>query len=528
MRTILQNQKIAKRSRTLPGRPVEHHAARHRPAPSPRWLTRIPLTIPIAVVAVVLSGSLIAWKGIGWSSNPSEIPAPLASARDAAQVVVGTGAPERDPNVDLNYIVQDGETLSEIAYVYNLDFTRLAVYNNLSNPSAIKPGQRLVIPSVGHAQTIKMPTLPKSAGLAVVSMPEPGQQVRIRADQENDGRSVTAHFTLESRQDMQLVRYEWDLGDYHRSFRDGTYWTYDKPGTYNVSLKAWDADGKLHNSNTIYITVPHPGAWASGDQRFITLDDVGQPFDVDGEITSVLGYPSLDESPIVRAGSGEGVRTYAANKAGFYNLAVDKAGESIRYYLFVSPIPSRHVDRADMDWYRTQFNTGTQSNCGPSMVAMAISWALGDYVPVAQVRQTVGWTGDGGIGFEDMIRVLRSRGVKAELKPAWSADDVRRIIDQGQIAVLLYNTSTVRRASGDPTQNLFGAYYKDNVGHYVMVKGYSLDRKWFIVYDPIPSDWSSNSVRYADGISMIGRNRYYAAADLFGSIRINQVLAVSR
>jgi hypothetical protein len=27
---------------------------------------------------------------------------------------------------------------------------------------------------------------------------------------------------------------------------------------------------------------------------------------------------------------------------------------------------------------------------------------------------------------------------------------------------------------------------------------------------------------------MIGRNRYYAAADLFGSIRINQVLAVSR
>jgi LysM repeat protein len=528
MRSILQNQKIAKRSRALPGRPVEHHAARSKTAPSPRWLRRIPITIPIAVVAVVLSGSLIAWKGIGWSSNPSEIPAPIAAARDAAQPAVGTGAPERDPNVDLDYTVQDGETLSEIAYVYKLDFTRLAVYNNLSNPSAIKPGQHLVIPSVAHAQTIRIPVLPKSAGLAIVTRPEPGQQVRIDAAQQNDGRSVTAHFTLEQPPDTKLVRYEWDLGDNHRSFRDGTYWTYDKPGTYNVSLKAWDDNGKVHSSNTIYITVPHPGAWATGDQRFITLDEVGQPFDVPGEVTAVLGYPSLDESPIVRGGAADGVQTYVANQKGFYNLTVDKDGEISHIYLFVSPIPSRNVDRPDMDWYRTQFNTGTQSNCGPSMIAMAISWALGDYVPVAQVRQTVGWTGDGGIGFEDMIRVLKSRGVKAELKPAWSPDDVRKIIDQGQIAILLYNTMSVRRASGDPTQNLFGTYYKDNVGHYVLIKGYSLDRKWFVVYDPIPSDWSSNSVRYSDGISMIGRNRYYAATELFATIRVNQVLAVTR
>ena len=528
MRSILQKQKIARRSRALPGRPVEHHVVHRHAAPSPRWFRRIPLTIPIAAVAVVLSGSLIAWKGIGWSSDPAEVPASIAAARDAVQTAVGTGAPERDPNVDLDYTVQDGETLSEIAYVYQLDFTRLAVYNNLSNPSAIKPGQHLVIPSLSHAQTIKIPTLPKAAGLAVVGRAEAGQQVRIDVDQQNDGRSVTAHFTLEPLRETTLVRYEWDLGDNHRSFRDGTFWTYDRPGTYNVSVKAWDSVGKLHSSNTIYITVPHPGAWASGDQRFITLDDVGEPFDVDGEVTNVLGYPSLDESPIVRAGSGEGVQTYAANKAGFYNLTVDKGGESTRLYLFVSPIPSRQVDRADMDWYRTQFNTGTQSNCGPSMIAMAISWAKGEYVPVAQVREVIGWHGDGGIGFEDMIDVLKSRGVQAQLKPAWSPDDVRKIIDQGQIAILLYNTSSVRRASGDPTQNLFGAYYKDNVGHYVLVKGYSLDRKWFVVYDPIPSDWSSNSVRYTDGISMIGRNRYYAASELFSTIRVNQVLAVSR
>jgi len=66
------------------------------------------------------------------------------------------------------------------------------------------------------------------------------------------------------------------------------------------------------------------------------------------------------------------------------------------------------------------------------------------------------------------------------------------------------------------------------VGHYVLVKGYSLDRKWLVVYDPIPSDWSANSVRYADGISMIGRNRYYAAAQLFATIRRPSVLVIDR
>ena len=32
-------------------------------------------------------------------------------------------------------------------------------------------------------------------------------------------------------------------------------------------------------------------------------------------------------------------------------------------YLFVSPVPSRHVSRDDIDWYRTQFGTGI-ANCG--------------------------------------------------------------------------------------------------------------------------------------------------------------------
>jgi PKD repeat protein len=347
-------------------------------------------------------------------------------------------------------------------------------------------------------------------------------------DKQTDGRTVTAHFTLEPGQESRYASYEWDLGDGRKSFRESTFWTYEKPGTYTVSLKAWDGEGRLHLSNRIYLDVPHPGTWKSGDQRFVTLDDVGEPFEVDGEVIEVLGYSSVAESPIVAAGDENGLHSYSANAGGFFSLTVDRDGERSQLYLFVSPVPSRHADRADVDWYRTQFNTGMQSNCGPSMVSMALGWATGDYVPVAKVREQVGWDGDGGISFEDMIRVLKSHGVGSWMQPVSRAEDLAAIIDSGRIAILLYNTRSVRRASGDLTRNLFGAYYTDDVGHYVLVKGYSLDRKWLVVYDPIPSDWSANSVRYADGISMIGRNRYYPAAELFATIRRPNVLVIDR
>jgi LysM repeat protein len=528
MKWILQNQKVAGRrhapgSREAAEKPPQDAAARHAGKPRRRMAA---LVLVPAAAAAITCAAFLAPPALHPAARPSD-GATGAIGRDSRGPAVGTGALPQDRSVDFGYTVQDGETLSEIAYVYKLDYTQLAIYNNLSNPSAIRPGQRLVIPSVTHAATIKAPTLPKAA-LAISSRPVAGQQVHIDVDQQNDGRSVTAHFTLKPLRGTAFSRYEWDLGDGRWSFRDSTFNTYDKPGTYNVNAKAWDTAGRLHTSNTIYITVPHPGAYATGNQRFVTLDEVGQPFDVDGEITSVLGYDSLEQSPIVHAGSGTGVQTYAANKAGFFNLTVDKAGEESKIYLFVSPVPSRQVDRADVDWYRTQFNTGTQSNCGPSVVSMAIAWALGDYVPVASVREAVGWQGDGGIGFEDMVRVLSAHRVTAEIQPIRDADDIRQIIDQGKIAVFLYNTRTVHRAVGDPTQNLFGSYYTDNVGHYVLIKGYSLDGKWFVVYDPIPSDWASNSVRYGDGISMIGRNRYYAVSDLFASIRLNSVLVISR
>jgi len=536
MRSILKRQKITRWKR-----PSRGSFKRRSPLVDlfPRLLTvlhRVPLVAPVAALAIALSagGGFLAWRLAG-EGRASSVVTMLAAALPAVEPEaprvdepVGSGALARSRDTDFVHVVEAGETLSEIAYLYHLDFSKLALYNNLPNPNAIRPGQRLLIPSIKNEETIKTAALPKSDRLSVVNRAEPGQRIRIAVDKQTDGRTVTAHYTLDAGQDGRYASYEWDLGDGRKSFRESTFWTYEKPGTYTVSLKAWDDDGRLHVSNRIYLDVPHPGTWRSGDQRFVTLDDVGEPFEVDGEVIDVLGYPSVASSPIAAAGAEKGLSSYSANASGFFNLTVDREGELSHLYLFVSPVPSRHADRADLDWYRTQFNTGTLSNCGPSMVSMALAWATGEYLPVAKVREEVGWEGDGGISFEDMVRVLKEQGVSSWMAPVSGIEDVARIIDSGRIAVLLYNTRSVRRASGDATRNLFGSYYAESVGHYVVVKGYSLDRKWLVVYDPVPSDWSANSVRYPDGISMIGRNRYYPTSELFATIRRPNVLVIDR
>jgi hypothetical protein len=60
-----------------------------------------------------------------------------------------------------------------------------------------------------------------------------------------------------------------------------------------------------------------------------------------------------------------------------------------------------------------------------------------------------------------------------------------------------------------------------------LVKGYTLDQRYYVVYDPYPVDWESNSLRYADDATMIGKNRFYAVQQLFDALKTRVVLEVS-
>lgn len=53
---------------------------------------------------------------------------------------------ELEKNNDIKYIVKRGDTLSQIAARYNMDYKTLARYNNISNPDKIFPDQVIYIP----------------------------------------------------------------------------------------------------------------------------------------------------------------------------------------------------------------------------------------------------------------------------------------------------------------------------------------------------------------------------------------------
>jgi hypothetical protein len=80
--------------------------------------------------------------------------------------------------------------------------------------------------------------------------------------------------------------------------------------------------------------------------------------------------------------------------------------------------------------------------------------------------------------------------------------------------------------AGGPRWDLFGRYY--DYGRYVLAKGYCLDRNYFVVYDPYPADWDDNGLRYDDGRTMIGKNRYYQARQVVTSLKAGNLLEVSR
>jgi len=49
---------------------------------------------------------------------------------------------------DSEYFVADGETLSEIAHRFDMTYEQLAAYNEITDPNALVPGQRILVPSI--------------------------------------------------------------------------------------------------------------------------------------------------------------------------------------------------------------------------------------------------------------------------------------------------------------------------------------------------------------------------------------------
>lgn len=61
---------------------------------------------------------------------------------------LGLGEVAFERSEESEYIVAEGETLSGIAYRFDLSLELLASYNEIASPDTLVPGQRILIPSI--------------------------------------------------------------------------------------------------------------------------------------------------------------------------------------------------------------------------------------------------------------------------------------------------------------------------------------------------------------------------------------------
>ena len=439
----------------------------------------------------------------------------------------GAGLEEQDRTIDIDYPIRPGETLSEIAYQYGISYDFLAWYNKISNANKIRVGTVIAIPSLDNIKLAEPQYQQQMAKqLQAAAAARAVKNIEIAFESRNNGAQndsgVTVQFSIVD-PPPDLRSYEWDLGDGKRSFRENPSYEYLEPKTYVVRLTAQDDSGSIYRSNPLYIDIPHPASAVEySTTKFVTLSSPDEYFVTNGTITRVARYANIESAPLDLSESDQFLTKVRFEKSGFYGITVrEESGKEQYYSIFVSPIPTVHADFAvnNFNWYRTQFNTGTSSNCGPASASMAIGWGAGRYFPVSSVRQAIGWQGDGGTSIEELLKVIKNQGIAASIQPLRSVQDIRNVIDSGAIAIILFHTEGVKTSRADPATDLFGKYYNDSVGHYVVIKGYSLNGEYFVIHDPIPSDWGANSFRYGDEISMIGRNRYYLASEVLRSLR---------
>ena len=448
-----------------------------------------------------------------------------------ADFETGAGSQTQDRSRDFEYPVRPGETLSEIAYAYGIPYDFLAWYNKIGNANRIRVGTVIIIPSFENIssneplykqQKVKQRQTPAPVAKAAKSI-QIGYESR-----DNGTNGITAQFSIVN-PPSNLKSYEWDMGDGKRSFRENPSYEYSNPKTYTIRLTAKDDAGVIYRSNHLYIDVPHPASSVEhSTTKFVTLSSPDDYFVINGNIVKVARYADMN-TVLDLSESDRFLTKVRFKKSGYYGVTVrEESGREQYYSIFVSPIPTMHVDLPinNFNWYRTQFNSGTPSNCGPASASMAISWSAGKYFPVSAVRQAVGWQGNGGTSFDELLKVIRSQNVEASVQPLRTAQNMFDVIDSGDIAIILFHTDGVRTSRGNPAVDLFGKYYNESVGHYVVVKGYSLDGDYFVIHDPIPSDWSANSFRYEDEISMIGRNRYFLASEVLNSLRRSEMIVV--
>jgi PKD repeat protein len=435
---------------------------------------------------------------------------------------------ESNISIPTAHTISRGETLRRIADKYGLSITAIVRYNKIIDTRLLNVGASLYLPA--GIEKKRNYSLPGESTADIDSLPK---RLTINAFNTSGNLPLSVDFfpVLDIPDHLSCV---WDFGTDYFSYKEQPTYTYLAYGTYNVRLSVGDHKGREVLSRPLAIQVHNFHCDAEEGLPFYTIDHVNGNLDIsEKKWNRQTNVRLLDmdteimQHPILLQQTNDNVFTAIA--PGYAKVTLINKGTEFGFYLFVSPFPSQHSVEPEFNWYKTQFDTGMYGNCGPACVAIAVHWATGKNITVEKSREEIGLPiKSGALSYHHMMANFDYHRIKSRLTIIDSFDDMKRIIDRGSIAIILFNTTYIQPVDGDERLVFVDRFYPDTTGHYVVIKGYSLDRKYFIVYDPIPGDWQTNSLRYADGVSMIGRNRYFLVEQIFQSIKGKNVLEIAR
>ncbi|MBN1523757.1 MAG: C39 family peptidase [Spirochaetales bacterium] len=441
----------------------------------------------------------------------------MAAASDPGSLMLGKL--HDNPVTPASYIVAAGETIYDIAKKHSVSPYHLIIENRLTGELPLIPGKKLLFP--------KEPDTKKNAG-------------------DSASRSLTISFVRDSliapavvtlKADTALqnkeIDYVWDLGNNRFSFDPSPVVQYIRPGNYTVRLVIRSNSGEYTVSNNLEIKVsgvptdytglPYVTAERAGDLVFLehlfkNPDKSSVSFD---SSTQIIQEPALVEFL--------DTNILVARNTGFSRIKLMKNNTPYEFYLWVSPFPVRLSVEPEYDWYITQFDTGMYGNCGPAGNASAIMWATGKRTTVEGVRGQIGLpNSNGAVGYGHLLGNLLENNISAKETDFSSIQMMMNYIDEGKIIIVSFHCGKITMTKGREETDYVGRYYPDSTGHYLLIKGYTLDKKYFVVYDAIPGEWDGNTTRYADGVSMIGRNRFFLADEVFNAMRIKTGIVVER
>ncbi|MBN2737451.1 MAG: C39 family peptidase [Spirochaetales bacterium] len=464
------------------------------------------------LIFVVLSFS-------GQSPNRDQLKTSIVKPKPTASIT-------QEPTLDhpFDYFVKAGQSIYDIAKELDIPVHSLLLYNTLDGYYPLKTGQKLSIPKQLIEKTPQEFDTTKAEGLP--------EHLTITASKMWGEAPLKVQFRCINAE-LDDYFYIWDMGCNRFSFSKTPDFLYTRAGRYPARLIIYDRYFNQLSSNTIFINVP-PIMTDNSGPAFLTLDRLGDLLNLKGRMLDSRGFPviinpgaDIIQNPALIRQIGPD--SFVATNTGYSSITIRQNENSYHFYLFVSPFPSKHSVEPEFDWYFTQYDTGMYGNCGPASNSIAVKWATGKSYSVETIREEIGMPYEnGGVDYNNLRSNMRHHGVHSSIKKIDSAQDIFDIIDQGKIIISVFHCGLITPTEGDETKVFTGRYYPDSTGHYIVIKGYSLDKKYAIVYDAIPGDWLNNSLRYDDGVSMIGRNRYFLMDDLMPSLRLPDVIVIDR